>query len=108
MASLNSKQPAARKAWEGSMRGSGRRLLAPPLVGPLLFSLVAAALPPASIPLAPSIAAASGEVLASPHFIGAAVMPNGQVGMIFQNVASGVGETRFKRYTDEQSTDPSL
>ena len=76
------------------------------LIGALLFSSIAAALPPASAPfIAPSLAAASGETLSSPRYIGVAVMPNGQVGMIFDN--SGT-ETRFKRYTDEQATDPSL
>jgi len=90
------------------MFGRGRRLVAHSVIGTLLFSLIAAALPPASFPLAPAMAAASGEVLASPHFIGVALMPNGQVGMIFQNVTAGVGEIRFKRYTDEQSTDPSI
>jgi hypothetical protein len=87
------------------MFGRARRMVAFALVGALAFSMVAAALPPASTTLSPGLAAASGEVLASPHFIGVAVMPNSQVGMIFQN--SGT-EIRFKRYTDEQATDPSL
>jgi RHS repeat-associated protein len=76
------------------------------LIGAVLFSSIAAALPPASAPLiAPSLAAASGETLTSPRYVSAAVMPNGQVGLLFQNNGS---ETRFKRYTSEQSTDPSI
>lgn len=82
-----------------------RRLLAHSLIGSLLFSSIAAALPAGSTLLSPAPAAASGEVLTSPRYLSVAVMPNGQVGMIFQNAGT---ETRFKRYTDEQATDPSL
>lgn len=71
----------------------------------MLFSLIAAALPPASAPLiAPHVAAASGETMTSPRYVSAAVMPNGQVGLLFQNNGS---EIRFKRYTSETALDAS-
>lgn len=82
-----------------------RRLVAHSLIGAIALSLVASALPSASVPLSPTMAAASGETVSSPRYIAVAVMPNGQVGMIFDNSGS---ETRFKRYIDEQATDPSI
>src|SRR5438132_13466072 len=85
---------------------SRRIRVAQVLVASLLFSSIAAALPPASLPaIGPSVAAASGETVTSPRYLSAAVMPNGQVGLLFQNNGS---EIRFKRYLTEQSTASSV
>ncbi|MBI2773367.1 MAG: exo-alpha-sialidase, partial [Chloroflexi bacterium] len=50
-------------------------------------------------------AQAYGETVASPRYIAAAVMPNGQVRLVFSN--SGT-EVRFARYTRETALDPSV
>jgi len=81
------------------------------LVGFALFLIVLPVITPAlpDAPLAwlfPGIARA--ETVASPEYVNPAVLPNGQVGMIFRNDAGGgVVETRFKRYFVEWGMDPS-
>src|SRR5439155_6904065 len=56
--------------------------------------------------LAPASARA-GEVLNSPEF-DAAVLPNGQAGLIFVNdMGGGLLETRFKAYFTEHGMNPS-
>jgi RHS repeat-associated protein len=55
---------------------------------------------------APAIA----ETLASPKFVSAAVMPNGEVGLLYANGDNGVNvsaEIRFSRYTTEHAMPPS-
>src|SRR5437867_5618984 len=51
----------------------------------------------------------AAEVLNAPGFINPAVLPNGQVGMVFVNDLGccGLYEIRFKRYFDEWGLDPS-
>jgi RHS repeat-associated protein len=52
---------------------------------------------------------AHAETVSSPQYIAPAVLPNGQVGLIFKNDAGGgVAETRFKRYFVEWGMDASL
>jgi RHS repeat-associated protein len=57
--------------------------------------------------LAPQSARA-GEVLNSPEFVDAAVLPNGQAGLIFVNdMGGGLLETRFKAYFTEHGMNAS-
>lgn len=51
---------------------------------------------------------AAAETLADPQYIDVAVMPNGQVGTIFQNGYTNHGDIRFKRYFAEQGLDPAV
>jgi len=65
----------------------------------ILLPVVAPALPSPALPwLVPGTATAA-ETVNSPQYIAPAILPNGQVGMVFRNDAGGgVVETRFKRY----------
>ncbi|MDQ2913449.1 MAG: discoidin domain-containing protein [Chloroflexota bacterium] len=83
------------------------------MVGAALFLvLVPAILPafpnPLLTSLSPGIAKAA-EVLNAPEFIQPAVLPNGQVGIVFLNDDGCCAqyEIRFKRYFDEWGLDPS-
>lgn len=52
--------------------------------------------------------AQAAEFLSSPQFVDAAVLPNGQVGLIFVNdQGGGLHETRFKSYFVESGLNPS-
>ncbi|MGH8733593.1 MAG: sialidase family protein, partial [Burkholderiales bacterium] len=77
----------------------------------LILSLVSVSLPadllPSWLPL-PAPQPAAAETLASPRYISAALMPNGQVGLIFLNVDGFTTETRFVRYTDEHAVGTSV
>ncbi|HEY6202469.1 MAG TPA: RHS repeat-associated core domain-containing protein [Candidatus Limnocylindria bacterium] len=75
----------------------------------VLLPIVAPAFPSAPLPwLFPGIAQAA-ETVNSPQYIAPAIMPNGQVGMVFKNDAgAGVVEIRFKRYFVEWGMDPSV
>jgi RHS repeat-associated protein len=77
----------------------------------LILSIGSAALPPGLVPswlpsTAPQPAAA--ETLASPRYVSAAVLPNGQVGLVFTNVDGSSSEIRFIRYTDEHVLGDSI
>src|SRR5437867_2387995 len=82
------------------------------VVGIALFLVLVPLVTPAFplVPLswfAPGVARAA-ETVNSPEFLSVAVMPNGQVGMLFlNNAGGGVTETRFKRYFAEYGADPS-
>jgi RHS repeat-associated protein len=75
----------------------------------ILLPVVSPALPSAPLPwFSPGIAQAA-ETVISPQYIAPAVLPNGQVGMVFRNDAgAGVTETRFKRYFVEWGLDASV
>lgn len=84
------------------LRRIGRRALSVLL----MLSIVSAALPPGLLPAwlptsAPQPAAA--ETLPSPRFASAAVMPNGQVGLVFLSVNGTSTEIRFVKYLDEHA-----
>ena len=66
-----------------------------------LLSLGLAALP-ADTRLAAGPKPAAAETLASPRFVSAAVLPNGNVGLVFLNVGAS-SETRFVRYSAEHA-----
>ena len=74
----------------------------------IVLPVVTPALPDAPLGwLFPGIARA--ETVASPEYVDPALLPNGQVGLIFRNDAgSGVVETRFKRYFVEWGMDASV
>jgi len=93
-----------------ALRRRARRLARPALVWTLIGAVAFASLPadllPAWLPVsAPRPAAA--ETLASPRYVSAAVMPNGNVGVVFTNVGTS-SEVRFLRYTDEHSLASSV
>src|SRR2546425_448783 len=100
---------ARRFSWR--IRKDARRIIAWTLCTAVAFQLVAAALPPLeSVPLVP-LPAAAAETLAKPQYVAGAVMPNGQVGLIFANGDNGVNtaaEIRFLRYTSEHAIATSL
>jgi hypothetical protein len=78
-------------------------------IGALILSLVSAGLPVSEIlPAFPKPAVAAGEVVASPRMVSPAVMPNGQVGILFFNLTGTAAELRFKRYGAEWGLDPSV
>jgi RHS repeat-associated protein len=55
--------------------------------------------------------AASAETLSNPKFVSAAVMPSGEVGLLYANGDNGVNtaaEIRFSRYTAEHALSPSV
>lgn len=88
-----------------------RRLLARTLIASLLVQLVAAALPPAQVRLPLAVSTAEAETLASPRHVSAAVMPNGQVGLLYANGDNGVNtaaEIRFTAYTGEHALAASM
>jgi hypothetical protein len=97
--------------------GASRRSRAPRLrrrltVGSALFLIllpvVLPAFPNASLPWPFPTAARGGEVLNSPEYAGATVLPNGQVGLIFVNdLGGGLLETRFKAYFTEHGMNQS-
>ena len=74
----------------------------------ILLPVVTPAFPNAPMPwLFPGTARAA-ETVNSPEYIAPAMLPNGQVGMVFKNDAGGgVAEIRFKRYFVEWGMDPS-
>jgi len=82
------------------------------VVGAGLFLILLPAITPA-LPLGPLSWLAprsvnAGEVLNSPEFVDAAVLPNGQAGLIFVNdMGGGLLETRFKAYFTEHGMNPS-
>jgi len=52
----------------------------------------------------------AAETLSNPKFVSAAVMPNGEVGLLYANGDNGVNtsaEIRFSRYTTEHAMPPS-
>ena len=82
------------------------------LVGFALFLIVLPVVGPA-LPDAPFSwlfpGVARAETIASPEYVQPALLPNGQVGLIFRNDAGpGVVETRFKRYFVEWGMDASV
>src|SRR5437773_5119512 len=82
------------------------------LVGAAVFLVLLPAVLPA-FPFGPLSwlapgSARAGEVLNSPEFVDAAVLPNGQAGLIFVNdMGGGLLETRFKAYFTEHGMNPS-
>ncbi len=81
----------------------------------LMFTILSAglpALPRAATPVpAPLPEPASAETLAKPKFASAAVMPSGQVGLLYANGDNGVNtsaEIRFTRYTGEHAVASSI
>ena len=75
----------------------------------ILLPVVTPALPSAPLPWFSSGTAQAAETVISPQYIAPAVLPNGQVGMVFRNdQGAGVTETRFKRYFVEWGLDASL
>lgn len=98
--------------------GASRRVRAPRLrvratVGFALFlillPLVLPALPAGPLAFLFPGRATAAETLNSPQYIQPAVMPNGQVGLIFRNDAGGgVTETRFKSYFVESGLNQSV
>ncbi|MEK6225545.1 MAG: RHS repeat-associated core domain-containing protein [Chloroflexota bacterium] len=74
----------------------------------VLLPVVTPALPEVALPwLFPGIARA--ETVSSPQYAAPALLPNGQVGLVFRNDAGGgVVETRFKRYFVEWGMDASV
>ncbi|MGH2356778.1 MAG: LamG-like jellyroll fold domain-containing protein, partial [Candidatus Limnocylindria bacterium] len=77
----------------------------------LILSIASAALPPGLLPAwLPSSAPrpAAAETVSSPRYVSAALMPNGQVGLVFQKVDGSNAETRFVRYTDEHALGQSI
>jgi RHS repeat-associated protein len=91
-----------------------RRLARRALSSTLVLLMVSASLPPGLIPAwVPSAApqVADAETLASPRFVSAAVMPGGQVGLLYANGDNGVNtaaEIRFSAYTGEHALSASL
>ena len=88
-----------------------RRLGRNALSSLLMLSIASMALPPGLLPAwLPSAAPrpADAESLSSPRYVSAALMPNGQVGLVFENVNGSSVETRFIRYTTEHSLEPSI
>jgi RHS repeat-associated protein len=93
------------------MKPRHRRLLRNAVSSLLILSVAFAALPPGLTPAwlptsAPRPAAA--ETLDSPRYVSAAVMPNGEVGLIFLNVTGSGSAIRFVRYTDEYALASSV
>ena len=87
-----------------------RRIARRALASLLVLSIASAAMPPGLVPAwLPSAAPqpAAAETLQSPRFASAAVMPNGQVALIFENVSGSSPEIRLVRYTDEHALGPS-
>jgi RHS repeat-associated protein len=74
----------------------------------IILPIVTPALPEAALPwLFPGIARA--ETVSSSQYVAPALLPNGQVGLLFRNDAGGgVVETRFKRYFVEWGMDASV
>jgi RHS repeat-associated protein len=86
------------------IRRAVRRLARSTGLSLLVLSVISASLPAGLLPAWLPTAApkpADAETLASPRFVSATVMPNGQVGLIFTNVPGSSSEIRFVRYTDE-------
>lgn len=96
----------------GARRWRPARLRRRIVVGAGLFFVLVPAVVPALPPgplnwLAPSRVSA-GELLNSPEYVGATVLPNGQAGLIFVNdIGGGLAETRFKAYFTEHGMNPS-
>src|SRR5437867_277316 len=96
----------------GSRRWRPARLRRRLAVGAALFFVLLPAVMPA-LPLGPLSwlaprSANAGELLNSPEFVDAAVLPNGQAGLIFVNdMGGGLLETRFKAYFTEHGMNPS-
>lgn len=75
----------------------------------ILLPLVAPAFPNPPLSWIFPDSARAAETVNSPQYIAPAMLPNGQVGLVFRNDAGGgVTETRFKRYFVEWGMDPSL
>jgi RHS repeat-associated protein len=96
----------------GTSRWRPARLRTRLLIGAAVFLILLPAVTPAfprpGLPwLVPNVANA-GEILASPEFVDATVLPDGQAGLIFVNdLGGGVAETRFKSYFAEYGLNPS-
>ncbi|HEV8656774.1 MAG TPA: glycohydrolase toxin TNT-related protein [Candidatus Limnocylindria bacterium] len=95
----------------------GRRVRTPSRVFLLtvVFSLVTAGLP--ALPRIPSLPLplplpepAAAEVVSKPKYVAAAVMPNGEVGLLYANGDNGFdsAEIRFFAYKTEHSATPSI
>jgi hypothetical protein len=59
----------------------------------------------------PTPAPAKAETLSNPKFVSAAVMPNGEVGLLYANGDNGTNtsaEIRFSRYTTEHAMPASI
>lgn len=95
-----------RRAWRRL-----RHLARPSFIWLLILCFAAGALPtevlPSWFPLA-APKAADAETLSSPRYVSAAVMPSGQVGLLFLNVNGSSSEIRFVRYTDEHTLGSSV
>ena len=74
----------------------------------VLLPAVMPALPPGPLSWLAPLRASAGEILNSPEYAGATLMPNGQAGLIFMNIiGGGLAETRFKAYFTEHGMNPS-
>jgi RHS repeat-associated protein len=75
----------------------------------VLLPMATPAFPSAPLPWLFPATAQAAETVNAPQYIAPAILPNGQVGMVFRNDAgAGVVETRFKRYFVEWGMDPSV
>lgn len=75
----------------------------------ILLPLVTPALPAGPLAWLFPTAATAAETVLTPQYVAPAVLPTGQVGIVFRNDAGGgVTETRFKRYFVEYGMDPSV
>lgn len=75
----------------------------------LILAVVSASVPAGILPAPlPGARLADGETLTSPRYISGTVMPDGNVGLIFENQNGSSGETRFLRYTGEHALASSV
>lgn len=96
------------------VRGTQLRSRVRVFVMALVFIMLTAGLP--ALPRVPSVPSfvpepAAAEVVSKPKFVSAALMPNGEVGLLYANGDNGVNtaaEIRFYPYTTEHSARPSI
>lgn len=86
-----------------------RRVVRPAFAWLLILAVASASLPADLLPSwLPAPRSAAAETLGSPRYVSAAVMPNGQVGLLFLNVSGSSSEIRFMRYTTEHELASSV
>ncbi len=74
----------------------------------VLLPAVLPAFPPGPLSWLAPRQANAGELLNSPEYAGATVLPNGEAALIFVNdMGAGLAETRFKAYFTEHGMNPS-
>lgn len=87
------------------------RLAGPAVVWFVVLSVALGAFPsevlPSWLPFGAS-KPADAETVSSPRYVSSAVMPNGNVGLIFLNVSGSNSEIRFVRYTNEHAIASSI